>query len=140
MAVGIIGPILQRARYSRQAAIERNIIEQRENEMISWRSAPEADVDNAGSVWFSPTAGGAGTLVRLSLKYSPQGGKAGALVHLSSNRDNARSFLEPVPDFGQAGDTVQRWHGWDKGGAAVLGVAAHGTRSGCLCVGQCVQA
>src|SRR6266404_3195761 len=28
------------------------IIEQRENEMVSWRSTPGADVDNAGSVWF----------------------------------------------------------------------------------------
>src|SRR5690349_7802604 len=34
------------------------IIEQRDNEMISWRSAPGADVDNAGSVWFTAVPGG----------------------------------------------------------------------------------
>src|SRR5437870_147561 len=38
------------------------IIEQRENEMISWRSTPGADVDNAGSVWFTNLPGGSGTL------------------------------------------------------------------------------
>src|SRR4051812_11578050 len=39
------------------------IIEQRDNEMISWRSAPGADVDNAGSVWFTSVPGGEGTMV-----------------------------------------------------------------------------
>src|SRR5262250_250800 len=51
------------------------IIEQRENEMVSWRSTPGADVDNAGSVWFKPMAGNNATEVRVSLKYLPR--KAG---------------------------------------------------------------
>src|SRR3954471_14253686 len=55
-------------------------IEQRDNEMISWRSAPGADVDNAGSVWFTPVPNGQGTVVRVELKYVPPGGKTGALV------------------------------------------------------------
>jgi len=54
------------------------IIEQRENEMISWRSTPGADVDNAGSVWFTNVPGGSGTLLRVELKYVPPAGKAGA--------------------------------------------------------------
>jgi uncharacterized membrane protein len=56
------------------------IIEARENEMISWRSLPGAEVDNAGSVWFTPVPGGNGTVVRVSLKYVPPAGKAGILV------------------------------------------------------------
>jgi uncharacterized membrane protein len=55
-------------------------IEQRDNEMISWRSTPGADVDNAGSVWFTPVPNGQGTVVRVELKYVPPGGKTGALV------------------------------------------------------------
>jgi uncharacterized membrane protein len=55
-------------------------IEQRDNEMISWRSLPGADVDNAGSVWFTPVPGGSGTVVRLEMKYVPPGGKTGAIV------------------------------------------------------------
>jgi uncharacterized membrane protein len=56
------------------------IIDQRKNEMISWRSEPGAGVDNAGSVWFTRLPGGAATSVRLELKYAPPGGKAGALA------------------------------------------------------------
>jgi uncharacterized membrane protein len=56
------------------------IIEQRPNEMISWRSAPGADIDNAGSVWFTSIPGGEGTIVRVELKYIPPAGKAGATI------------------------------------------------------------
>jgi uncharacterized membrane protein len=63
------------------------IIEQRENEMISWRSTPGADVDNAGSVWFTSVPGGQGTLVRVELKYVPPAGKAGVLVAKAFGRD-----------------------------------------------------
>jgi uncharacterized membrane protein len=56
------------------------IIEQRENELISWRSTPGADVGNAGSVWFTPANGGLGTRVRVELMYVPPTGKLGAAV------------------------------------------------------------
>ncbi len=56
------------------------IIEQRENEMISWRSIPGADVDNAGSVWFNRLPGEAQTALRVELKYLPRAGKAGAMM------------------------------------------------------------
>jgi len=63
------------------------IIEQRQSEMISWRSLPGADVDNAGSVWFTPVPGGTGTVVRLEMKYVPPGGKAGALISKMFRQD-----------------------------------------------------
>jgi uncharacterized membrane protein len=63
------------------------IIEERPNEMISWRSLPGADVDNAGSVWFTTVPGGKGTLVRVELKYVPPAGKAGKLVAKIFRRD-----------------------------------------------------
>jgi len=63
------------------------IIEQRDNEMISWRSLPGADVDNAGSVWFTPVPGDKGTVVRLEMKYVPPGGKAGAIVSKMFRQD-----------------------------------------------------
>jgi uncharacterized membrane protein len=56
------------------------IIEQRDNEMISWRSLPGADVDNAGSVWFTRVPGGNGTVVRFEMKYVPPGGKTAAFI------------------------------------------------------------
>jgi uncharacterized membrane protein len=63
------------------------IIEQKENEMISWRSAPGADVDNAGSVWFTGVPGGQGTVVRVELKYVPPAGAAGAAMARVFGRD-----------------------------------------------------
>lgn len=56
------------------------IIEQRKNEMISWRSTPGADVENAGSVWFTRLPGNASTAVRVELKYAPPAGKTGAYI------------------------------------------------------------
>jgi uncharacterized membrane protein len=69
------------------------IIEQRQNEMISWRSAPGADVDNAGSVWFTKVPNGQGTLVRVELKYLPAAGKTGELIAKAFGRD-ADSAIE----------------------------------------------
>ncbi|PWU14902.1 MAG: cyclase [Verrucomicrobia bacterium] len=54
------------------------LIEDRPGEMLSWQSLENADVDNAGSVWFMPAAGGRGTMVRLKVRYNPPGGKLGA--------------------------------------------------------------
>src|SRR6266550_2678669 len=56
------------------------IIEQRPNEMISWRSLPGAEVDNAGSVWFQPAPDGRGTVVKVEMKYDPPAGKFGAAI------------------------------------------------------------
>lgn len=56
------------------------IISEREGEMISWQSLPGADVQNAGSVWFSPARGGASTQVKVSLQYQPPAGVVGAVV------------------------------------------------------------
>jgi len=55
-------------------------IEDRPNEVISWRSLDGSDVDTAGSVHFRPAPAGRGTEVRVSLKYDPPAGKVGAAV------------------------------------------------------------
>ena len=63
-------------------AWDAEIIERRENEMISWRSTPGSEVDHAGSVWFRPVSGGMGTDIRVELKYLPPGGKGGSPIVL----------------------------------------------------------
>jgi uncharacterized membrane protein len=55
------------------------ILNERENEMIAWRSLPGGDVDTAGSVHLRPL-GNEGTEVTLSMKYNPPAGKIGARV------------------------------------------------------------
>ena len=75
------------------------IIADRENEMISWRSLPGADVDNAGSVWFTPVAGGAGTEVRVLFRYSPPAGKLGAGIAKVFGRDAESEVEEDLHRF-----------------------------------------
>jgi uncharacterized membrane protein len=56
------------------------IIEDRPNEIIAWRSTEEADVTNSGQVRFMPAPGGRGTEVHVELRYDPPGGIIGATV------------------------------------------------------------
>lgn len=56
------------------------IVEDRENELISWRSLQHADVSNSGSVRFVPAPGNRGTEVHVELRYQPPGGNLGAIV------------------------------------------------------------
>jgi uncharacterized membrane protein len=55
------------------------IINEVPNHLIGWRSLEGADVDNAGSVHFTPVAGGFSTEVKVSLQYNPPGGSLGVL-------------------------------------------------------------
>lgn len=48
-----------------------------DDELIAWRSLPGSEINNAGSVHFSPSADGAGTEVRVVLSYEPPAGKVG---------------------------------------------------------------
>jgi uncharacterized membrane protein len=54
------------------------IINDRENELIAWRSLPGSQIPNAGSVRFAPAAGGLGTEVMVELFYDAPGGQIGA--------------------------------------------------------------
>jgi uncharacterized membrane protein len=56
------------------------IINEREPELIAWRSLPGGDVDTAGSVRFKPLNHDRGTAVTVSLKYNPPGGKVVAAL------------------------------------------------------------
>ncbi|HLH55061.1 MAG TPA: SRPBCC family protein [Verrucomicrobiae bacterium] len=56
------------------------IVEERPNEFIAWRSLPNADVDNRGSVRFERAPGNRGTIIHVELHYRPPAGKAGAVV------------------------------------------------------------
>jgi uncharacterized membrane protein len=45
------------------------IINDKRNEMISWRTVEGSDVAHAGSIWFNPAPGDLGTEVRLQVDY-----------------------------------------------------------------------
>jgi uncharacterized membrane protein len=56
------------------------IINQRDGELVAWRSVEGSVVDTAGSVHFEKDPNGLGTIVRVNLKYDPPAGKLGATI------------------------------------------------------------
>jgi uncharacterized membrane protein len=88
------------------------LIEDRPGELISWQSLPEADVDNAGSVWFTPGQSGRGTIVKVALKYDPPAGKLGAVVAKLLGHD-AESQVEE--DLGRLKELLESGGGSDSG-------------------------
>lgn len=62
------------------AGWEAEIINEIPNELIGWRSVDGSRISNAGSVHFTPAAGGRGTEVKVVLRYDPPGGKMGAVI------------------------------------------------------------
>ena len=50
------------------------IYNEKENELISWRSLPGSGVVNAGTVRFEPAQNGPGTIVKITMNYNVPGG------------------------------------------------------------------
>ena len=53
------------------------MLEDREDEWIAWRSLPGSQIENSGSVRFAPAPGARGTEVRVQLQYHPPAGRLG---------------------------------------------------------------
>lgn len=80
---------------------------ERENELIAWRSLEGSQVDTAGSVHFERLPNGQGTMLRISLKYNPPAGKVGAnLAGLlgSGLEDQLREDLVRFKQIMEAGE------------------------------------
>jgi uncharacterized membrane protein len=86
------------------------IINDRPNELIAWRSIEGADVDNAGSVHFKRAPGGRGTEVRVEMQYIPPGGVIGAAIAKLFGEEPGQQVSEDLRRFKQlmeAGEVVQ---------------------------------
>jgi uncharacterized membrane protein len=86
------------------------IIADRPNELIAWRSLEGADVDHAGSVHFKPAPGGRGTEVRVEMQYIPPGGVIGATLAKLFGEAPEQQLQEDLRRFKQlmeVGEVVQ---------------------------------
>jgi len=81
------------------------IINDVENSLIAWKSLPESDVDNAGSVTFKWSADGWGTDVKVSMQYRPPAGKVGAALLKVLGRSPAKQIEEDMRTFKQLMET-----------------------------------
>ncbi|MUL36789.1 SRPBCC family protein [Gloeocapsopsis dulcis] len=75
------------------------IIQERENELIAWASAEDADIENSGFVRFKPAPDNRGTEVKVVLEYNPPGGAIASAV--------AKLFGEEPEQ--QIGDDLRRF-------------------------------
>jgi uncharacterized membrane protein len=78
---------------------------ERENELIAWRTLEGADVASAGSVHFEQAPGGHGTIVRVSLKYDPPGGSIGAAIARLFGENPEQQIDEDLRRFKQLMET-----------------------------------
>lgn len=65
------------------------IVDERDNELIAWRAAPESDIDTEGRVTFRDAPGGRGTEVAAVIAYRPPGGEIGRLAAKLFQREPA---------------------------------------------------
>jgi uncharacterized membrane protein len=77
------------------------ITEERENELIAWRSVAGSDVHNAGSVRFMPAPGGRGTEVRVDMEYEPPLGKIGSKVAMIFREEPGQQVEDDLRHFKQ---------------------------------------
>lgn len=75
------------------------IVEEQVPWLLSWRSIPGSQVDNAGSVRFSPAASGRGTELRVVLAYQPPAGILGAAVARLLGREPGQQVEDDLLRF-----------------------------------------
>jgi uncharacterized membrane protein len=77
------------------------IIAERENETIAWRSLPGSQVFNAGTVTFMPAPRGRGTEVRVDLSYRPPLGKLASKVAMLWREEPKQQVQDDLRHFKQ---------------------------------------
>jgi uncharacterized membrane protein len=83
------------------------IVTDRPNELIAWRSLPGSTLDTAGSVHFKPAPGGQGTEVHVEMKYLPPAGRLGAMVANLFGESPERQVEEDLRRFKQVMESRQ---------------------------------
>jgi uncharacterized membrane protein len=81
------------------------IINDKENELIAWRSVDGSAVDTAGSVHFRELPHHRGTEVQVVLKYDPPAGKAGAALAWLFGQSPRQQIHEDLRRFKQVMET-----------------------------------
>jgi len=75
------------------------IITEKENELIGWRSVDGSEIDVAGSVHFLSGPEGRGTMLTVNLKYDPPAGKLGAALAWALGGSPAQQIREDLRRF-----------------------------------------
>lgn len=75
------------------------VINDKAPHLIAWRSNPDSEVPNAGSVRFEKAPGDEGTEVTVALEFDPPGGKLGGLIAKLSSDEPGRQVADTLRRF-----------------------------------------
>jgi uncharacterized membrane protein len=94
-----------KAPLGREVEWDSEIIEERENEHVAWKSLPGSLVESMGAVQFSDAPGGRGTIVTVSMEYHPPAGSMGAAIAKMFGEEPAVQIKEDLRHFKQMMET-----------------------------------
>ncbi len=81
------------------------VVEQRENELIAWRSVDASELYNAGRVSFRPAPRDSGTVVTVEMEYAPPGGRIGAALLKLFRKEPGQQVIDDLRRFKQVMET-----------------------------------
>ena len=84
---------------------ESELVEERDGELLAWRSVGTSELYNAGTVRFRARPGGAGTVVTVEMDYAPPGGKIGAAVLKLFRKEPGQQIADDLRRFKQVLET-----------------------------------
>jgi uncharacterized membrane protein len=86
---------------------EAEVVEERENQLIAWRSVAGSEIDTVGSVGFRPAPGGRGTEVTVELEYTPPGRELTAQLAKLVGQAPEQQLRQDLQRFKQLMETGQ---------------------------------
>jgi uncharacterized membrane protein len=84
---------------------EAEIVQDRADEWIAWRSLEGSDVDNSGSVRFMRAPGGRGTEIHVQLQYAPPAGRIGRTIAKLFGEEPEQQIADDLRRFKQLMET-----------------------------------
>jgi uncharacterized membrane protein len=81
------------------------IVQERENELLVWKSLPGSTVESSGRVEFEDAPGGRGTIVHVTMQYNPPAGSMGAAVAKLFGKEAGQEIREDLRQFKQIMET-----------------------------------
>jgi uncharacterized membrane protein len=89
----------------RSVAWDAEILQDRENEVIAWRSLEGSQVQNRGAVSLAPAPGARGTEIRVELHYRPPAGALGRSLEWLFSEEPSQQIHEDLNRFKQLLET-----------------------------------
>jgi uncharacterized membrane protein len=94
-----------RAPLEKRIEWDAEVIEERENELIAWKSLPGSMVESMGRVEFVDAPGGRGAIVHVALRYNPPAGSLGAAFARLFGEEPNQQINEDLRHFKQFVET-----------------------------------